>query len=218
MKRVFMTALFVLVALSSTFAMKAVNGRSVPEEEDMRGLGHAAAQIENLLEEAVNLMGSTEDGDDLAVDDITADDITAGDITAATVTTSGLATLEFMKYGNIVTNTTGSDTLTAAETGSIIVATKSDGATTITLPNPSAATVGLEYTIIQTADQNLVVVPTTADGNSIVADAVATSDNVSCATAGHKIGSGIRVIGISATKWAAFAMNSECPLTVEAAD
>lgn len=118
--------------------------------------------------------------------------------------------------GSIVTNTDGGETLTAAQSGFLIVCTKSDGATTITLPDPSAATVGVTYEIMQVADQVLNVVPTTADGNSIVALNVATSDKVSCETGGQKIGSGIRIIGISATQW--FAEPMAGTMTVEAAD
>lgn len=203
MKKLFAIVLACLIMAPGAYAIKLTNGRKVPEATDLRPLGHAADMIEDLLTETANALGSTVDGDDLEVD---------------AITTSGLATLEYMKYGNVVSNTSGADTVTAAETGSIFVATKSDGATTFTLPAPSASTVGVVYRFVQTADQNLVVIGATADNNAIVADGVATTDQVSCATSSHKIGSGVLVIGISATKWAAFAMNSECPLTVEAAD
>jgi hypothetical protein len=121
-------------------------------------------------------------------------------------------------YPMIVTNTDGSETLTVAQTGALVVCTKSDGTTTITLPNPGATTVGVVYTILQTADRQVDIVPTTANGNSIVADNVATSDKASLATASHLIGAGALVLGISATKWLITAMSPTCPLTVEAAD
>lgn len=76
MKR-FFPIMFVLALVGSSFAIKQTNSRSVPEDEDLRGLGHSATLIENLLTETANILGSTENGDDLNVDDITADDINA---------------------------------------------------------------------------------------------------------------------------------------------
>lgn len=223
MNRIVSLFAVVLLVAGSAMAFEKVNSRELPDSTDFSGYGASFQRnmqhINDALGEAANLMGSTVDGDDLAVDHVDAATVTTtGLVTAATLTTTGLVTAEYLKFGNVVANTSGTDTLTAGESGTVFVATKSDGATTYTLPDPGATTIGVVYTFIQTANQNLVVVPTTADGNSLVADAVATSDNVSCQAASHKIGSGIQVIGISATQWAAFALNSECPLTVEAAD
>lgn len=121
------------------------------------------------------------------------------------------------KYATINTDATGAVAVTNADTGELFVATKSDGATTYTLDDPSANTVGCVFYFMQTADQAMNVVPTTADGNSIVANGVATSDKVSIETADHKVGGGICVVGISATKWFAYAMGG-ATMTVEAAD
>jgi hypothetical protein len=105
--------------------------------------------------------------------------------------------------------------------GKSIVATYA-GTSTATIVDPTAASVGVVYEFLQTVDQNLVVQATTADCNCFIADNVLTSDKVSLATASHKIGGGIKVIGIqtgAATyKWFATAMSPTEPLTVEAAD
>jgi len=144
-------------------------------------------------------------------------DTTGNVATTGTLSVDGVALIDKFQYGATLANTDGSETLTAAQTGLIVTASKADGTTTVTLPDPAAGTVGVVYEIYQTADQVLDVVPTTADGNSIVALNVATSDKVSLSTAGEKIGGGIRIVGISATKWAAFAIGS-ATLSVEAAD
>lgn len=118
----------------------------------------------------------------------------------------------------VVANTDASETLTAAQSGALVVCSNAAGPTTVTLPDPSAATVGVIFYLLQTADQNLIVTPTTADDNSIVCDGVATSDNVTISTAGHKIGAGMIVIGISATQWYVGGLNPESVLTPEASD
>lgn len=117
-----------------------------------------------------------------------------------------------------ILNTDGSETLDATMSGKMCVSSKSDGATTWTIPDPSAATVGVIYYIMQTADQDLILTATTADSNSIVCDGVATSDSVTISTVSHKIGSGMIVIGISATQWYVGGLNPESVLTPEAAD
>ncbi len=50
-----------------------------------------------------------------------------------------------------ILNTDGSETLDATMSGKMCIASKADGATTITIPDPSAATVGIVYYIMQTA-------------------------------------------------------------------
>jgi hypothetical protein len=146
---------------------------------------------------------------------------TISNATDGTVKISGV-TLAAVRQPVTIYNADGSETVDATMSGTTIVATKSDGATTVTIPNPDAATVGVVYEVLQTADQNLVVICTTADSNGIIADNVATSDQVSLATASHLIGGGIRLIGIqtaaSTYKWFATAMSPTEPLTVEAAD
>lgn len=136
---------------------------------------------------------------------------------ATNLTTDGVATLNY-RIKNIIANTDGAETLTAGDSGALVTASKSDGATTITIPDPSSATVGVIYYILQTADQNLVLTCETADNNAIVCDGVATSDNVTISTSAHKIGAGMVVMGISATKWYVGGLNPESLLTPEAAD
>ena len=77
---------------------------------------------------------------------------------------------------------------------------------------------GVYYRILQTADQDLVVTCTTANSNGIVCDGVATTDNVTINTGSHKIGAGMYILGISATKWYVGGLNPESVLTPEAAD
>jgi hypothetical protein len=137
----------------------------------------------------------------------------------STLTVNGLTTLgpNKMASANIISCSDGSETLSAAQSGSLVVCSKSDGVTTITLPDPGASTVGCIYHIVQTANQDVEIVPTTADGNSIVSEGVATSDKVTLTHGSNKIGVGGYIIGISATKWwvGGFA---DTTLTVEAAD
>ncbi len=122
-----------------------------------------------------------------------------------------------LAFSTVVTETTAARTVTSADYGKLIVCTAAGGATTVTLPDPGAATVGATLYVAQTADQALNIVPTTANGNSIVADGVATSDKVSFETGSHKIGAMARIVGISATKWL-ITNASGCTMTIEAAD
>jgi len=142
-----------------------------------------------------------------------------GITSASPVTISAMTTLkgQALATAAVITNTDGSETLAVTQSGYLVVSTKSDGATTITLPDPSAAIIGVSFEVMQTADQALEVVCTTADSDGFVALGVPTSDKVSLATASEKIGGGIRIVGISATQWAAFAIGS-ATLTVEAED
>jgi len=121
------------------------------------------------------------------------------------------------QFATIIANTDGSETLSAMQSGALVVCSNASAATTITLPDPSEATVGCVFYVMQTADQNIEIVPTTADGNSIVAGGVATSDKVTVTHGSNKIGVGAMIVGISATKWwvGGFA---DSTLTVEAAD
>jgi hypothetical protein len=133
------------------------------------------------------------------------------------ITTSGIVTGGFKLLAPVV-NTDGSETLTWGQSGQMIVATKSDGATTITLPDPLEAAIGVYYYIVQTADQNLVLTTVTADNNAFVCDGVATSDNVTISTTSHKIGAGMFVVCISETQYYVGGLNPESVLTPEAAD
>lgn len=153
--------------------------------------------------------------------------LTLGNDETITNTTDGIVAISGVTTAGIrqptcIYNADGSETLDATMSGKTVVCTKSDGTTTITIPDPLAGTVGVVYEIVQTADRQVDLVCTTADSNGIVADNVATSDKVSLATASHLIGGGIRVIGIKTAaltyKWFATAMSPTEPLTVEAAD
>jgi len=141
---------------------------------------------------------------------------TISNTTDGTVAVSGVLSAN-QRFATVVANTDGSETLTAAQSGALVTAVYA-GATTITIPDPSSATIGVVYYLLQTADQNLIVTPTTADDNSIVCNGVATSDNVTISEAGHKIGAGMIVIGISATQWYVGGLNPESILTPEAVD
>ena len=120
-------------------------------------------------------------------------------------------------FRKIVTDATGAVTAGATHWGKVIAATKSDGATTITLPAPSTDLVGAWFEVIQTVDQNLTIIGATANNNAIIADGVLTTDSVVFSTSSHKIGARAFVMCVSATKW--FIANaSSCTMTVEAAD
>lgn len=104
--------------------------------------------------------------------------------------------------------------VTEADFGSLIAATFATGATTIRLPAP---VLGAQLFVAQTVNQNLVIVGGTADdNNALIADGVATSDNVSFSTASHKIGGCAHIIGLE-DKWLVLNASSAA-MTVEAAD
>lgn len=139
---------------------------------------------------------------------------TVSNATDGTVAVSGVLSAN-LRAATVVVNTDESETLTAAQSGAFVTF---DGAGTATLPDPSAATIGVVWYLLQTADADLIVTATSADNNAFVADNVATSDAVTLTGAGHKIGSGMMVIGISATQYFVMALNAESELTPEAAD
>jgi hypothetical protein len=146
--------------------------------------------------------------------------LTLGDANSTTaITSSGWGVTSTGVFSGmlrtVVVNTDESETLTAAQSNCVVT---TDGAATITIPDPSAATIGVIYYIIQTADANLIVTATTANSNAFVCDGVATSDAITISTASHKIGAGMIVIGISATQWYVGGLNPESVLTPEAAD
>ena len=103
---------------------------------------------------------------------------TTGNVTAAGLFKGGLQLV------NVITNTDESESLTALQSGTIVTF---DGAGTATIPDPSAATIGVVYYLIQTADANLTVTATTANNNAFVCDHVATSDSVAITTASHRL-------------------------------
>lgn len=168
----------------------------------------------------------TKDGDNIILDpgaDLQAIDVQINSASKFNVDTAGnVAVAGIMQGGYMfptpVLNTDASETLAATQSGKILVCSNAAGATTVTIPDPGAGTVGVVFYIIQTADQNLVLTCTTANSNGIVCDGVATTDNVTISTASHKIGAGMIVIGISATQWYVGGLNPESVLTPEAAD
>lgn len=150
----------------------------------------------------------------LTNDIVLQNDETINNSTNGTVAISGVLSAN-QRFATVIVNTDESETLTAAQSGAIVTF---DGAGTAIIPDPSVATIGVVYYLLQTADADLIVTATTPTGDSFVADNVATSDNVTLTGAGHKMGSGMMVIGISATKWFVMALNAESELTPEAAD
>lgn len=119
---------------------------------------------------------------------------------------------------NVLTDNTGTKALAATDANCVLLCSYGSGATTVTIPDPSASTVGVIFYVVQTANQNLVVTCTTANSNGIVCDGVATTDNVTISTSSHKIGGGMIIIGLSATQWYIGGLNPASPLTPEAAD
>lgn len=163
----------------------------------------------------------TKDADNVILDpgtDLQIIDVQVNSASVFNVDTTGMVNATYMRIPTVVANTDGTETLTAAQSGAFVTASKSDGATTITIPDPGAATIGVYYRILQMADQDLVVTCATANSNGIVCDGVATTDNVTISTSSHKIGAGMYILGISATKWYVGGLNPESVLTPEAAD
>jgi len=60
-------------------------------------------------------------------------------------------------FATFVSNTDGSETIAAGDSGKIYIGTKTDGATTFTLPTPAAGLAGHVNLFYQTADQNMVI-------------------------------------------------------------
>lgn len=137
------------------------------------------------------------------------------------ITSDGIVTGGFKMLSTII-NTDGSETLDVTMSGKTAIATKSDGATTFTIPDADTTIMGVVYYLLQTADQNLIVTATTANNNDFVCDGVATSDAVTISTASHLIGAGMIIIGIrtgvGTFKWYVGGLNPDAVLTPEAAD
>lgn len=133
---------------------------------------------------------------------------------AGTLSVAGATTLSLLP---VVSETGASRNITSADFGSIVACSYA-GATSISLPNPSAGIVGGTVFIAELVDQTLTIIGgDTANNNQIIADGVLTSDNVAFSTASHKIGSMARATCISATKWL-ITNASSCAMTVEVAD
>ena len=117
----------------------------------------------------------------------------------------------------VVLEATAARTIEQNDFGKLILASYA-GATTFTLPAPSAALVGAWLDVGQTVDQDLIVKGTSvANNNAVLTDGVLTSDQISFATSSHKIGARAHIVCISATKWM-ITNTSGCTMTVEAAD
>lgn len=117
----------------------------------------------------------------------------------------------------IVVEATAARTIDQNDFGKLVLASYA-GATTFTLPAPSAALVGAWLDVGQTVNQDLIVKGTaTADNNAIIADGVLTTDQISFATTDHKVGARAHIVCVSATKWM-ITNTSACTMTVEAAD
>jgi len=129
---------------------------------------------------------------------------------------------QYFRLGATAINTDGTQTLTAGQSGIVLVCTYASGGTTVTLPEGTASIEGVIYYIVQTAAQDVVITTATANNNDFVADAVATSDNVTLTGSGHQIGNAAMVIGtqVSSTayRWVVCGMNPEATVTPEGAD
>jgi hypothetical protein len=133
---------------------------------------------------------------------------------AGTLIVDGIATIPVKPIVNLTDQTL---TISATHYGKYVVAAFA-GATTITLPDPGAGTVGAEFYIVQSVNQDLTIIGGSgANNNQIIADGVLTTDNVAYTTSNHKVGAMCRVFGISATKWL-ITNASACAMTIEAAD
>lgn len=235
MKR-FFVAILVACVVVPCFALKTVNSKRVPEGTDWStfGVSPKYQAIDTLLTSLANILPNESTvsttisttgaiiSDSAYIDTLTSAKatITNAVATTATITTlnaTGISTIN-MKFDSVIVNTDASETVAATQSGALIVCSNASGASTVTIPDASAATVGVVYYIIQTANQNLVVTATTADNNDFVCDGVATSDSVAISTSSHLIGAGMVVIGISATQWYVGGLNPEAVLTPEAAD
>lgn len=162
-------------------------------------------------------------GDITGIGNVTSNDkiLTTDTIQGAVIQATGMLK-GGLKMPVSIINTDGGETLDVTMSGSMCIATKSDGATTITIPDADTTIVGVVYYILQTADQNLIVTATTADNNDFVCDGVATSDNITISTASHQIGAGMIIIGMKIAtgtfRWFVGGLNPESLLTPEAAD
>ena len=143
-------------------------------------------------------------------------------VTAAWAVTHQTVKTQYFRLGATAINTDGTQTLTAGQSGIVLVCTYASGGTTVTLPEGTASIEGVIYYIVQTAAQDVVLTTATADNNDFIADAVATSDNVTLTGSGHQVGNAAMVIGVqdgaSSWAWVVCGMNPEATVTPESAD
>ena len=151
---------------------------------------------------------------DIAID--AADDMTltaAGDLTLAVTGTfkgGGAIMDNFMSTPEVVTGTT--DTLTASQSGQMIIYTQTGGACTVTLPEATSSTVGVYFWLI---DGNA------SAGNDLAVDPEG-DGTINGDTAGHKItcendrdGEGILIVCTAADTWYTMACGSSTVWTEE---
>lgn len=132
---------------------------------------------------AINL-GVDGAGIDLKVFGDTASAYLLWDQSADQFILAGVAALA--QFRRKITAKTGDYTVTAADSGTVFTTTGAAGAVTFTLP---ALAAGLQFTIINTVDQNLVI---TAPGDNMIYnnDTVTT---LTWSTAGDKLGVGVTI-------------------------
>jgi hypothetical protein len=116
--------------------------------------------------------------------------------------TAGFAFSDPVTYPvKTIVNTDGSEDLTAAQSGTWVIATKADGATTVGLPAAASTAAGTWFRISQTADQNLKISATAGDNtDSLITLNSADSDYVTYDQAGQKIGATCIVVA-TGSKW-----------------
>lgn len=137
-------------------------------------------------------LGSMRNGyQNIVLEASTGDATIAGTLSATTQT-----------FGSVVANTTGTQALTVSDSGKFILATKNDGTTTVSVPDPAATTVGAYYYIAQSEDQDLKITTATGDDTDVFITLHSQdSDYITFSTASEKIGAAAYVVGVSATKW-----------------
>lgn len=126
----------------------------------------------------------------------TASDYVLWDASAGKLSLEGSAYLQLDSFRRTVTAKTADYAVVAADSGTVFVTTGAAGAVNFTLP--SVATAGLEFTFVNTVDQNMVITATAADTMVLVNDAAA--DSVTFSTASEKIGASVTCIS-DGTNW-----------------
>lgn len=131
---------------------------------DATGTVAGYAAVFETTDGGIQLNADGAENGDIAVD--AADDLTltaAGDLTLAVTGTfaGGGATMDnFYSTTEVVTGTT--DTLTAAQSGNMIIYTMTGGACTVTLPEATSGTVGMWFILVDgdpVAGEDLVITP-----------------------------------------------------------
>lgn len=124
---------------------------------------------------------------------------------ASTTSTTQTVWLTMRKINSVIpriTAKTANYTCTAFDHGKIFTTTGAEAAVTFTLPAVASST-GLEFTFINTVDQNMVV----SDGgnDTLVCFNDAAADSITFSTSSEKIGAALKVI-CDGTNWLVFSM------------